>query len=87
MRNIFAILLPTTLPRAISLFHCRLASKLTTSSGIEVPKATIVRPITRLEIPSFFASDEAPRTRISAHPIRIMSQNIRERMGISIVRL
>lgn len=87
MRRIFAILLPTTFPRAISLFSCILAKRLTISSGIEVPKATIVRPITRLEMPSFFASEEAPRTRISAQPIRIARPNMRERIGKIIVRL
>lgn len=51
------------------------------SSGMEVPKATIVRPMTRLEMPSFFAREEAPRTRISAQPIKIARPNIRERIG------
>jgi hypothetical protein len=87
MRRIFAVLLQTIFQRAISLFHWRLAKRLTMSSGIEVPKATIVRPITRLEIPSFFAREEAPRTRISAQKINIARPKIRERRGKSIMLL
>jgi hypothetical protein len=87
IRRIFAILLQTTFPRTISLFHWILASRLTISSGIEVPNATIVRPITRLEIPNFFAREEAPRTRISAQPIKIARPNMRERIGKIILRL
>ncbi len=87
IRRIFAILLQTTFPRAISLFHWILASRLTMSSGIEVPNATMVKPITRLEIPSFFARDDAPRTNMSAQPMRIARPNMRERIGKIIVRL
>ena len=35
---------PMTLPTAISLASCRDAVKLTANSGIDVPKATMVRP-------------------------------------------
>lgn len=81
IKRIFAVLLQTTFQRAISLFSLILARRLTISSGIEVPKATIVSPITRLDIPSFFAREDAPRTRISAQPIKIARPNMRERIG------
>jgi hypothetical protein len=41
------------------------------SSGADVPKATIVRPITDAGIFKFLAKDEAPSTKKSAHFIRI----------------
>ena len=39
-------LLPTTLPTAISAVPLRAETKLTQNSGIDVPRATMVRPIT-----------------------------------------
>jgi hypothetical protein len=58
-------------PTAISLLPFIAAVKLTTSSGSDVPKATIVRPMIRVETPNFFAMEEAPRTRMSAPQTRI----------------
>jgi hypothetical protein len=49
-RRIFEILLPTTFPRAISGCPCIAACKLTSNSGAEVPKATIVSPMIPLGI-------------------------------------
>ncbi|KKU45883.1 MAG: hypothetical protein UX62_C0026G0013 [Microgenomates group bacterium GW2011_GWA2_46_7] len=43
-----------------------LDSILTTSSGIEVPKATIVSPIAISETPKRLAKEEEPLTRKSA---------------------
>jgi len=63
MRRILAIFEPTILPRAMSGFHLRLAKTLTASSGREVPNATTVRPMTRLEIPNFLAIEADPETR------------------------
>ena len=44
INNILAMLLPKMLPKMMSDFPFRLAILLTTSSGAEVPKATMVRP-------------------------------------------
>ncbi len=66
-RAMLQMLLPITLPTAIMLFCLTEETTLTTSSGVEVPKATTVRPITmglrprpraRLEDP--FTSHSAP---------------------------
>ena len=38
-----------------------------------MPKATIVNPITVVDIPKFFAKDEAPSTKKSAHFISRMN--------------
>ena len=46
IRNIFAILLPTTFPIAKSECPSNADVTLTTNSGIDVPIATIVSPIT-----------------------------------------
>ncbi len=67
--RIFAMFDPTTLPTAICGVPLITASRLTTNSGDEVPKATIVSPITRGGTDSSCASATAPRTRDSA-PIR-----------------
>ena len=56
----FAILLPITFPTARSVFPFAAEKRLTVSSGAEVPKATIVRPITISETLSFFAIDAEP---------------------------
>ena len=57
---------PVTLPTAISFEPLRAAVTLTASSGREVPKATMVRPITSGDTPSFFATPEAESTKTSA---------------------
>ncbi len=57
---------PVTFPRAISLLSFNAAVTLTASSGREVPRATIVSPITMDGIPSFLAISEAPSTKKSA---------------------
>ena len=46
-KSIFAIFDPTTLPTAISGAPLITVSRLTTNSGDEVPKETMVSPITR----------------------------------------
>ena len=48
--NTLKILLPTTFPIAISALPWIADSTLITNSGAEVPNATIVSPMTRLEI-------------------------------------
>jgi hypothetical protein len=54
------ILLPTTLPIAISALPCIEDRRLITNSGADVPNATIVRPITRSDILNRLATDAAP---------------------------
>ena len=39
------------------------ATRLTTNSGVDVPKATTVRPITKLDTLKRFANPVAPSTR------------------------
>lgn len=85
MRRMLAIFEPTIFPRAISLLPFILARTLTVSSGMEVPKATTVRPMTRLEIPNFFALDAEPETRKSA-PFISIAKPIIMRKRASIMR-
>jgi len=82
MRRIFAIFEPTTFPRVISLFHFRLAVTLTVSSGRDVPNATTVKPMTRLDTPNRFAMDAEPETRKSAPFMRTTRPTIIKRRGI-----
>ena len=68
------ILLPTTLPIAISELPFKADTTLTVNSGAEVPNATIVSPITKLEILKRLATEAAPSvkaltpTKISSKP-------------------
>ena len=66
IKKTLEILLPSTLPMAISVLPLALATILTNSSGVEVPKATTVRPMTRSEMLNLLAIEEAPSTRKSA---------------------
>ena len=66
MSSILAILLPTTLPIAMSV-ECPIADVTeTASSGILVPNATTVSPMTSGEILHFFAIPALPSTNQSA---------------------
>ena len=58
--RVLKILLPTTLPIANPALPLKEDNKLITNSGAEVPRATIVRPITRLEMLNRLATDAAP---------------------------
>ena len=49
-KPIFAIFDPTTFPIAIPEYPSRVAFKLTTNSGKDVPNATIVNPTTKCGI-------------------------------------
>ena len=55
--------LPTTLPKAMSAWPPAAEVMLTTSSGREVPMATMVRPATRSGMPRRRAMLQAPSTR------------------------
>lgn len=70
MTNTLKMLEPTTLPIATSLWPPMADSTLTTSSGVEVPMATIVRPITNSETRKRWASAAEPSVRKLA-PARI----------------
>lgn len=59
---------PNTLPIARSALPLDDAKILITNSGAEVPKETIVNPITKSETSNFFAREEAPST-IQLDPI------------------
>ena len=58
--SVLKILLPTTLPMAISALPFRAEDTLTVNSGADVPKATIVSPITILGMRKRLATDAAP---------------------------
>ena len=73
------ILLPTTLPTAISALPLSAEMKLIVSSGAEVPKATMVRPITRSLTPHLRAMAEAPSVRALA-PTRMSTRPNRRKM-------
>jgi len=62
MTRILIMLLPTTFPKLNPEFPETAERTFTTSSGEEVPNATMVSPITRLEIFFFLATAEAPLT-------------------------
>jgi len=65
MSRMLAIFEPTTLPTAMPGEPESDACTLVTSSGVEVPKPTKVRPISSGETPSRSAICTAPRTSIS----------------------
>lgn len=64
----------------------RLELTFTTNSGAEVPKATIVSPITISEIQNFLASEEEPSTSKSAPLIRNTNPRIKSRSVIRSMR-
>lgn len=66
INSTLAILLPTTLPRLMSALPSRALKKLTTNSGMLVPMATIVRPITISLTSHLRATHEAPSVNLSA---------------------
>ena len=70
INKMLAILLPITLPMAISEFPLKLETRFTKSSGVEVPKETMVNPITRFDNPNFFPREVEPRTKKSAPLIK-----------------
>jgi len=70
MNNTLRMLLPTTLPTAMSDWPLRLAPIDTASSGELVPTATTVSPTINGGMPRAAAMREAPRTRASAPTMR-----------------
>jgi len=76
INNTLTMFEPITFEIAIWELPFKEEIKLTTNSGAEVQKATIVNPITKLEIPNFFAILQAHSTNISAHLIKNINQII-----------
>ena len=66
MNKTLKILLPTTLPTAMSDLPSRTAATDTAISGALVPSATMVSPTTKGEMPKDSANLLAPRTNKSA---------------------
>lgn len=67
IKRIFAILLHRIFPITNHEFQATLETTFTTSSGAEVPNATIVSHIIRSERKNFLANAEAPSTNKLAH--------------------
>ena len=74
--RILNILLPNTLPIAMSVLPFMADNTLTTNSGALLPTATIVIPMTRVEMPTRFAMAEAPSV-IQSAPFIINSSPTR----------
>lgn len=77
--QVFAILDHTTFHNARSVSHLSAEKTFTKSSGAEVQKATMVKPITSGEIPYLVARLLAQLTSISAHLIKIINPNTKYR--------
>jgi hypothetical protein len=69
--KVLIILLPIILVKAMSVvFESKEAIKFTTNSGVEVPKATTVSPITKSDTLNLLANPEAPSTKKCAPRIK-----------------
>ncbi|MOA45170.1 hypothetical protein D3C78_1675420 [compost metagenome] len=66
MNSTLKMLLPTTLPTAMSPWPAKADCTLTAISGALVPKATTVRPMISGGMPNWAARRAAPRTSTSA---------------------
>ena len=82
--NKLKLLLPITFPKTMSDWWSKEAIELTTNSGADVPKATIVNPIAKSEILFFFAREEAPLTIQSAPFIKNRKPTIINMLEITI---
>ena len=79
--SVLKILLPTTLPMAISALPFRAEDTLTVNSGADVPKATIVSPITILGMRKRLATDAAP----SVSPFALVNAENCSETGVEII--
>ena len=84
--KILAMLLPNTLPMANSELPLKLAKIFTSNSGREVPKETMVRPITMGGQPNRLPIEEAPSTSISAPLIRITKPTTNKTYTINYIK-
>lgn len=76
INKILAMLLPTTLPIAISGVPLNIASTETVISGIEVPKPTIIELTNILEIFKCLATDIEPFIKASPPKYKIINPDI-----------
>ena len=83
--SVLNILLPTTFPIAMSALPFRADDTLTVSSGAEVPKATMVRPMTMDGMRKRLAMDAAPSVRPLAPKRMRRRPPIRKRISIKIL--
>ena len=89
MSRILAVFEPTTFPIAIAGAPSTLAFRETSSSGMEVPKPTTVKPISNGGIRRRLASDTEPLTRYSAPAVssaRPPSRNNKSAITIDLKR-
>ena len=63
-------------PKTMSENPLAEAMEFTINSGAEVPKDTMVKPITKSEVLFFFAKDEAPFTSQFAPKIKLVNPSI-----------
>ena len=80
--KVLKMLLPTTLPMAMSALPFRAEDMLTVSSGADVPKATMVSPITMDGIWKRLAMDAAPSVSPLAPKRMRRSPPIRKRISM-----
>ena len=83
--SVLKILLPTTFPMAMSALPFRAEDTLTVSSGAEVPKATMVSPITMEGMRKRLATDAAPSVSPLAPKRMRRSPPIRQRISMRIL--
>ena len=84
--KILAILLPKTLPMAISELPLALETMFTISSGMDVPNETMVNPITKSDNPNLLPNEVEPFTRKSA-PLINITKPIINRTSVNIYYL
>lgn len=85
IKRVLVILDPIMFPRAIPVLPRKLAKALTINSGADVPKATTVKPITKVEILNFLATEEDPSTTISAPLIKKINPKIKRIIVVNII--
>lgn len=85
IQKILKIFEPTIFPTAISLCPFRAETIEVTSSGIDVPIATIVRPMTLSDIPNICAILTAPSTNIFPHKNNPINHPMMRKIEIVIV--
>lgn len=82
--NVLMVLLPKILVKAISLLPFMAAIIFTTNSGADVPKATMVNPITKSGMLRRLANPEAPSTNQLADAISSTKPTIKRKDDKSI---
>lgn len=83
----FAMLLPTTLPTAMSGRLLIAAPTDTTISGAEVPKPTITSPVNKGEMPRRRAAAKEPRITASPPPVSKARPTTRNKTSIMAPRV